>query len=74
METKPKRRVSFPVVVYYTQETGEISLERPTGYGFQVKVSRDPESSIGHPQLFCALSSALHDQTDGFSETPSIYN
>ncbi len=74
MDRRDKKKVSFPVTIWYVPDSGQIQIMRPTERGFQASVSEDPDTPEGHPQLYHALRRVLRDCGSGFAEAPTKYN
>ena len=58
---KKKNMVSFPVSVWYSPDTGNIHIARPTDQKFRTTIAPDANSACGHPSLYTKLSKALRD-------------
>lgn len=69
-----RKRVSFPITVWYEPESGEIRLLKPTDNGFCTSVSADADCANGHPDLFRELRRALRERGVGFAEPPAKFN
>jgi len=69
MEIPGKKTVSFPVSVWFSQETGMIHLARPTREGFVTTISGDPNNARGHVHLYRKLAEALRQAGASAPET-----
>lgn len=74
MTSTDRKRVSFPVTVWFDRETGRYQITWPTRSGVRVSVGADPRAADGHPQLYSALRTALRDRGEGFEEAPERFN
>ncbi|PRX31157.1 hypothetical protein SAMN05216257_10463 [Meinhardsimonia xiamenensis] len=56
-----RRRISFPVTVWYDEEREEIFIARLTGQVFVTSVSRHEGDERFHAELFEALGEVLRE-------------
>jgi len=54
-----RQKVSFAITVWYSKDTGNIHIVRPTEDGFDTTVNGDPNSARGHVHLYRKLAEAL---------------
>jgi len=57
--SKDRREVTFPVLVWYSEKSGLIHIERPTDDAFATTISGDPNNARGHVHLYRKLAEAL---------------